>query len=129
MRLFLIFYSVLLLPITDFGQEKDTYPENNRFILIFSPDVNNDKYQQELLLLAKDPIGLDQRNILILEIFPSGGIEANGDSMDESRADNLRKEYGVHPNEFHVILVDKDHKIKLDKRETAGSEEIFKLLE
>lgn len=125
----LVFLTILLIPFAGFGQHSDTIPDDNRYILLFSPDVNNDKYQQELLLLAKDPLGLDRRNILILEIFPEGGIEADGTSMGETRAEKLRKEYAVKKNEFLLILLDTGHKVKLRKSDTEGCAELFKLLD
>ena len=128
MRRELIFIAGLLIPFAAFSQENDSIPGNDRYILIFSPDVNNEKYTRELSLLAKDPLGLDSRNILILEIFPEGGIEADGTSMDKIRAEKFRKDYSVNQDEFLLILLDTGHQVRLEKRDTAGCVELFKLL-
>lgn len=129
MRAALIFLTVFFIPFSSSGQGNDSVHVKNRYILLFSPDVNNAKYQQELLLLAKDPLGLDRRNILILEIFPEGGLEADGTSMEEERAQKLRTDYGVNNDEFLLILVDADQRVKLRKNDTAGCTELFRLLD
>jgi hypothetical protein len=97
--------------------------------MIFAPDVKEENYVNQLLILSKDPIELDRRNILILEIFPEGGLEPDGTSMDEGKARKLRIDYKIGDNEFRIILLDKSGSVVLNSPKTVENQEIFRLLD
>jgi hypothetical protein len=56
-------------------------------------------------MLTKDPLGLDQRNILIFEIFETGGIGPGGESLSEEQVNFIRKHYNIERGNFSEVLV------------------------
>ena len=98
----------------------------SRVLIIFSPGVNNDKYREQLLQLSKDPAGLDKNNISILEIFPTGGLEADGSTMEENKVEKFRKKFKVPDTEFRIVLLDEKEFILLESGEVADPATLFK---
>ena len=112
-----------------FTLEHENSFQSYRTLMIFSPDVQYISYREQLILLSRDPIGLDQRKISILEIFPIGGIEADGSIMDEDRVVNLRKEYKISDADFRIILLGETGDVKLNISETITDQALFKLID
>jgi len=84
------------------------FQNNNHLILVFSTDNKSSDYEQTLLELARDPLGLDTRDLMIFEIFQRGGIHPNGSPLNEEEVKNLRKFYAVHPDKFTLVIVNKN---------------------
>ncbi len=128
-RLIIFFLAVLLIQSKNFSQPRDITHDSTAYLLIFSPDVKNESYEKQLNLLSKDPLGIDERNLQILEIFPAGGLEADGTSMDDDRVEKLRTDYNVQNNEFRIVLIDGKGKARFNKSEVANTRELFNLLD
>jgi hypothetical protein len=60
---------------------------------------------QSISRLTKDPLGLDQRNILIFEIFKTGGIGPGGESLSEEQVNSIREYYAIDSGNFSEVLV------------------------
>jgi hypothetical protein len=60
---------------------------------------------QSITNLTKDPLGLDQRNILIFEIFKTGGIGPGGESLTEEQVTSIREYYLIDGGDFSEVLV------------------------
>ncbi len=84
------------------------FKDNNHLILIFSSDNKSTKYEQALIELARDPLGLDTRDLIIFEIFQRGGILPDGSSLSESEVNELRSYYAIDPNQFILLIVNKN---------------------
>ncbi len=86
-----------------------SYRNNNRLILLFAPDNRSSHFEKALLNLSRDPLGLDKRDILIFEIFRSGGIMPDGSPLSEKEADTLRNYYQIDPGSFRIVLINMDN--------------------
>lgn len=82
-----------------------TYDQNTNAIIIFAPDNRSGQYKQSISRLTKDPLGLDQRNILIFEIFKTGGIGPGGESLTEEQVTSIREYYLIESIGFSEVLV------------------------
>jgi hypothetical protein len=98
-------------------------------LLIFSPDVNDKRYQHQLLKLTRDPMGMDERGVEILEIFPSAGIEADGSAMEEENVNKLRIEFSVPEEKFAVIVINQERKVLYNRPEILEITGLFKLID
>lgn len=101
----LLFFYFLLFFQDNTPSVLSTYDQNTNAILIFAPDNRSDQYVQSISLLTKDPLGLDERNIVIFEIFETGGIGPGGESLSEEQVTLIRKHYLIENGEFSEILV------------------------
>jgi hypothetical protein len=102
---------------------------SGRSILIFSPAVSNEQYNEQIRLLSIDPLELDQRNISILEIFPAGGIESDGSEMGEIRVNKFRMDYKISINEFRLILLDADSSVILNATDVTDLYRLINLID
>ena len=95
--MFLLFFHILIFFQDDVPIILSTYDQNTNAILIFAPGNRSDDYLQAITRLTKDPLGLDERNILIFEIFETGGIGPGGESLSEEQVISIREHFKM-PN-------------------------------
>ena len=96
----------------------------NRLLLLFAPSSNNPMIQQQYDLLEADQSGLNDRDLLIFQIFSDrvAGHEAG----QFSSAQKLRQQYRISEDEFAVLLIGKDGSEKLRKRgELLEQQELY----
>lgn len=93
--------------------ELESYRWENRVLILFGTP-ESPALQEQRAILAKDPEGLSERDLLILEP-PS--------------TESLQNRYRITPEEFTVILVGKDggEKLRQDHPVTLG--ELFGLID
>ena len=82
----------------------------NRLILIFSKNNQSELYQQTLLELARDPLGMAERDVLIFEIFTTGGIHPDGSALSEHEVETLWDFYQTSEVEFMIVLINAESK-------------------
>lgn len=98
-------FHVIFLFQSDLPLVLSTYDQNTNAIIIFAKDNRSDLYEKSITSLTKDPLGLDERNIVIFEIFTSGGIGPGGESLTEEQVDLIRQYYMIDRGNFSEILV------------------------
>ena len=100
----LLFFHLLLFYQEDLPIIISTYDQNTNAIIIFASDNRSGQYMQSISKLTKDPLGLDQRNILIFEIFETGGIGPGGESLSEEQVNSIREYYLIESGDFSEVL-------------------------
>lgn len=107
--------SVKLFIILSFSLFSETPPQvilpyqnSNQLILLFAESNRSTEYEKMLLELSRDPLGLDQRDLIIFEIFPSGGLLPDGTSMSEEDALELQEYFNVDKSSFAAVVVNKN---------------------
>ena len=108
----LILLLLATIPTTAEPTLKD-YRWKNRVLLIFG-DPTTDKFQAQKTILAGNPEGLEDRDMVILE--PPQTI-------------TLAKRYKVDSRNFTVILVGKDGGEKLRQEEPVTLDQLFGLID
>ncbi len=106
----LLFFRLLIFFQDDFPIILSTYDQNTNAIIIFAPDNRSGQYMESISRLTKDPLGLDQRNILIFEIFKTGGIGPGGEALSEEQVTSIREYYLIHGGDFSEVLVTNNFK-------------------
>lgn len=101
----LLFFHFLIFFQDDIPLILSTYDQNTNAVIIFAPDNRSDQYLQSISRLTKDPLGLDQRNILIFEIFETGGIGPSGESLSEEQVSSIREHFKIERGNFSEVLV------------------------
>ena len=98
----LSFAALLLASLPLFAQAAEPAPQSlhdyrdkNRVLLIFAPSASDVRYRKQSELLAGNDSGLKERDLLRFNLF-------------ESNSAALRKQYGVRPGQFRVLLIGKD---------------------
>jgi hypothetical protein len=84
------------------------YQNTNQLILLFAASNRSADYEQMLLEFSRDPLGLDQRDLVIFEIFQSGGLLPDGSSLSDEDTRELREYFNVENGSFAVVVVDKN---------------------
>ncbi|MEM6764455.1 MAG: DUF4174 domain-containing protein [Bacteroidota bacterium] len=80
----------------------------DRVLLVFSPSTADPLYQEQMKLFAKQEAGLDERNLVTYEVYPSSGKYPNMTQLSPKDANALRNTYAIPPEAFVVILIGKD---------------------
>lgn len=106
-----------------------SYQWKNRLLLVFSPTENSPNYQQQMQLLQKQAAGLDDRDLLVIELFEEGKSRINNQVIDESAAAQLRNRFNISSEEFSVILVGKDGTQKRRDKSPVAPDIIFKQID
>ena len=106
----LLFFHFLIFFQEDIPLVLSTYDQSTNAIIIFAPDNRSNQYVQSISRLTKDPLGLDQRNIVIFEIFETGGIGPGGESLSEEQVTSIREHYEIESGNFSEILVTNNFK-------------------
>ena len=89
------------------------YRWKNRVLLTFG-NPTSDKLRDQKAILATDPDGLEDRDLVILE---------------PPQTNTLAKRYKVDPKNFTVILVGKDGGEKLRQQEPVTLDQLFGLID
>lgn len=103
--MFLFLFHVIFFFQDDLPLVLSTYDQNTNAIIIFANDNRSDLYIQSITSLTKDPLGLDQRNIVIFEIFTSGGIGPGGESLTGEQVVSIRQYFTIADGDFSEVLV------------------------
>lgn len=123
-----IVLSIILFYIPVFEDPPEiilTYQNNNQLILLFSTNNRSPDYRRALLELARDPLGLDQRDLIIFEIFESGGIYPDGSSISEDEVKIMRNYYKIKPSAFTIIIINKQLQEIFRSEQPVSVQEIF----
>ena len=101
----LLFFHLFISYQEDLPIILSTYDQNTNAIIIFAPDNRSDLYMQSISRLTKD-----QRNIVIFEIFKTGGIGPGGESLSEEQVTSIREYYIIDDGDFSEVLVTNNFK-------------------
>ena len=106
----------------------DKYAEN-KVLIIFAPDNRDPDYETVLLNLAKDPLGIDERNIVIFELFVEGGLQPDNTPMSEEEVGVFRKIYQAEAERFQIILLNEEKAEIHKSADLMNSKEIFSIFD
>jgi hypothetical protein len=100
-----------------------------RLLLVFAADNAQSNFQSLANEISSRQADVDDRDLVVFEILESGTSRMNRSRIERQEAVSIRKQFGIAPDEFAVILVGKDGGIKLKRNDNVRLEEIFRLID
>ncbi len=93
-----------------------------RLVLIFAPSERSPAYQQQMQEWEAHQVGLQERDLKLVEVLAVGASRVDGQPMTAASAERLRQQFGIDSAAFAVILIGKDGTEK--ERERAPIEPV-----
>ena len=88
-----------------------------RVLLVFAPRADAPALAEQRRFLEKEKTGLRERDLVVLEL------------TDGAKAETLRRQFNIRPENFTAILIGKDGGEKLRKSAPVSPKEIFDLID
>jgi len=101
----------------------------NRPLLIFAPQMQDQRLQQLNEILRNKSCALDDRDIIIGVIVTQGPSSLANQTMSVRKAELIRHEYKIQADQFAVLLIGKDGGEKLRLYEIPDLSDIFNLID
>lgn len=105
------------------------YQWRNRIVLVFAPSEQSPAYQQQLQQWKTHSDGIRDRDLKLIEVLGTGESRADGNLITQSSAERLRKQFGVAPKDFAVILVGKDGTEKQREQSPVAPTMLFRVID
>jgi hypothetical protein len=116
------------------------YQWKNRILVIFSDSKDNPLFQTQIQLFSKNKEGLQERDLVIFQVFEKEGIMPNQKSISSSDIEKLKKRFNFSfeddeiekklKNKCAVFLVGKDGGTKLKiENEILTLEKLFRTID
>lgn len=122
-----IFFTLLIHPLSSFGQDLDTYQWKNRVLLLKDTDLNSDWLSAQLKRLQLNQKELDDRDLLLFLLNDNSVYDAN-QSLTELQSVVIIKKYNL--SDFKgLVLIGKDGGIKLKEKFIVNPSTIFELID
>jgi bifunctional DNA-binding transcriptional regulator/antitoxin component of YhaV-PrlF toxin-antitoxin module len=116
-------------PATTMDADITNLQWKKRLLLIFAADNAQSNFQSLANEISSRQADVDDRDLVVLEILESGTSRMNRSRIEPQKGASIRKQLGIAPDEFTVILVGKDGGIKLKRNDQVRLEEIFQLID
>ena len=102
----------------------------DRVILLFASNQEQSLLKKELHLLTLSSAEVTERDLLIYQIFPGGGIPPDGGLIGAPEVRTLYDSYDVAQAEaFTFILIGKDGTVKLRENSLVKTARLFALID
>ena len=103
--------------------------DEHRWLLLFSPNAENQYLQEQNRLLGQVQHGLADRNLVVVQVL-GNAVVANPTTTEKlPAAAELRKRYRVNPAHFTIILVGKDGEEKYRAPHAQAPAVLFKIID
>ena len=99
-----------------------------RVVLVFAPGSQDSGLQQQEAELATDRAGMSERDMTVIRVLADGGMSVDGVRHDDTAASYYQR-FGIHRDEFKVVLVGKDGGVKLERDSPVTTTELFSLID
>jgi hypothetical protein len=125
---FLLMVSINVAPLNMAHAEKTDlaqYLWENRVLLVFSPSIQDSRFEAQVKELRQSTCDLQDRNMLVFQIINNAGVINLNGSTSKLEGDKFRKNYQVQRNDYRVILIGKDGGEKMRSHKVISVNEIF----
>ena len=102
-----------------------SYQWQNRLLLIFSPEGEDEAYTLQLKELMAKERGLQERDLLLFHVFNDRVLMPNEAYLGKAEAQSLRKHFIIPDKETVTLLLGKDGTEKLRSRELLTTQRLF----
>jgi len=128
MALLIVAYGTAAVAVAS-GADLAVYRWTHRPLLIFAPSTADTRYDVLNESISRLSLKIDDRDMIIFRIFDSGPSWAADKPLSTSGAASLRRQFGVGPGRFTVVLVGKDGGVKMSRQDDVDLQAIFNLID
>jgi hypothetical protein len=107
----------------------NVYRWKNRLLMVFTSSQDDPNYQSLIKEMQGQRNGLQDRDILVFEIIEKGPSRLGGSPLKKDSADLLRKQFGIPPGQFCIVLIGKDGEEKRRWQSMVGFDVIFSVVD
>lgn len=97
----------------------------NRVVLLFAPDFENENLKQQLAFFQKDLKGLADRKLIVYQITPDDVKKEEKLLIGNSEIHNSFGKFKIDKSEFTFILIGLDGGEKMRSSEVVSIKELF----
>lgn len=90
------------------GLDLDQYQMKNRVLLVFAPEPEDARYEEQHAWIDETRDELDEWRIAVFGIFEDGPSFAEDRPISREESERAREEFGVREGEFGLRLIDLD---------------------
>lgn len=101
----------------------------DRVILVFSPDLTRNFYQQQMKLLKSDPLGLVDRDLVLYQIFENYAETPSAEQLLPNQILEFWNTYNPGKQPFLVVLIGKDGTEKLRSQRPISLEKLYSTID
>lgn len=110
------------------SQELSSYRWSNRLILVIADDPNSAKVKQQISLFANDSLALNERKLLILQVFPQHYLMGQDNSIRRQTSE-VYFDYKQADQPFQVVLIGMDGSEKLRKNDLIMPSDLYAIID
>jgi hypothetical protein len=131
MKVLINFLLIFSLSITTLSaQSINNYRWQNRVLILFTPEPQNELFELQYRLLDAVEDELVDRSLVVMLVEPSGDHENLGIFLDEAQSAYLYRQFGAQPYQFEMVLLGLDGNKKLHARNVVTpTKDIFDLID
>ncbi len=101
----------------------------NRLLFVFSPSGTHPDYLELSASMEKNRAEMDDRDMVLFEVFESGPVRVNGKGAPTAMGEDLRRRYHIQTEALTVLLIGKDGTEKMRIRGDVDLDAIFILID
>lgn len=90
------------------GLDLDQHQMKNRVLLVFAPEPEDARYEEQHAYLNEERDELDDWNVVVFGIFEDGPSFAEDRAVSHEESARARREFGLQEGEFGIRLIDLD---------------------
>ena len=87
----------------------------DRILLVFAEHPSDSLFLQQMTHFQDDVLGLEDRGLVIYQIYKEKGITPKGKDLSAKNTKQLRAKYRVSDDSYTIILIGKDGGEKLNR--------------
>ncbi|AEE53012.1 DUF4174 domain-containing protein [Haliscomenobacter hydrossis] len=106
------------------GQVLAKYQWKNRLLLLFAPNSGDTALNRQLTLMQEYEASLNERDVKILVIFPTGSKDCAAEDCQ-----GLYNDYQIDPHTFSALLIGKDGTEKLRSKTAISPTALFSVID
>lgn len=128
-RLAPIFVFVLLFfSLQMKSQELSSYRWSNRILLVLSNDPNNAEVRRQISLFANDSLGLAERKLMLLQVFPDHYLMGSNNFVRRQTGE-IYFDYKTSERPFEVVLLGLDGSEKLRRFDVISPADLYAIID
>lgn len=125
----ILLFALTIASFMSKAQNLDKHRWQDRVILLFASGAEDPTLLRQLSLLTKQKAEVTDRDLVIYQFFPDGGIAPDGNRLTTHQSLTFFQRYDIRSDTFTLILVGKDGGEKKRATELVRLEDLFEVID